>query len=100
VSGSDDPEAVSRRPGLRGRLADGEISRNWVYWSVAAGLALGLLALVLAEAWPLPRHGSHMSFADAFNIAWKVVLFPPGIVTARIAVDRINLSNREHQHAV
>jgi hypothetical protein len=71
-----------------------------VYWSVAAGLALGLLVLVLAEAWPLPLHGSHMSFADAFNIAWKVVLFPPGIVTARIAVDRINLSNREHQHAV
>ena len=98
MSGLDDLEAVSRRPGFRNRVADGEVSRNWVYWSVAAGLALGLLVLVLAEA--LPRHGNHMSFADAFNIAWKVALFPPGIVTARIAVDRINLSNREHQHAV
>jgi hypothetical protein len=90
MSDSDDLEVVSRRPGFRGRPANGEVSRSWVYWSVAAGLALGLLVLALAEAWPLPRHGSHMSFADAFNIAWKIALAPPGIVTARIAVVQSN----------
>jgi hypothetical protein len=100
MAGSDDVEPVSRQPGRRGRPASDEIPQSWVFWSVAAGLALGLLIMALAEVWPLPHHGQHMSFADAFDIAWKVALFPPGIVTARIAVDRINLSSREHQHAI
>jgi hypothetical protein len=43
-----------------------------VYWSVAAGLAIGLLILFLAEVWPLPQHGHHMSITDVFDIAWKV----------------------------
>jgi len=70
---------VSRRPGRHSRPAGSEIPRSWVYWSVAAGLAVGLLA----EVWPLPQHGHHMSITDAFDIAWKVALFPPGIVTGR-----------------
>jgi hypothetical protein len=78
--------------------ADGEIPRSWVYWSIVFGLALGLLTMALAAM--LPPHGHHLGFTDAFNIAWKVALFPPGVVTARIAVDRINLSKNEHQHAV
>jgi uncharacterized protein YjbI with pentapeptide repeats len=100
MAGSDEMEPVSRQPGRRGRPASDEIPQSWVFWSVAAGLALGLLIVVLAQVWPLPHHGQHMSFPDAFDIAWKVALFPPGIVTARIAVDRINLSSREHQHAI
>ena len=59
------------------------LAARWVYWSVAAGLAIGLLILFLAEVWPLPQHGHHMSITDAFDIAWKVALFPPGIVTGR-----------------
>jgi uncharacterized protein YjbI with pentapeptide repeats len=95
-----DLERVSGEPERRSSAANGEIPHAWVYWSVAAGLALALLVLILAETWPVPHSGHRLNFADAFNIAWKVALFPPGIVTARIAVDRINLSKREHQHAI
>ena len=54
-----------------------------MYWSAAAGLAVGLLILFPAEVRPLPQHGHHMSITGAFGIAWKVAPFPPGIVTGR-----------------
>jgi len=82
------------------RPTEGEIPSSWVYWSAGIGLALALLIILVADVIPLPRHVHHLDIADAFNIAWKVALLPPGVVTARIAIDRINLSKREHHHAV
>jgi len=80
--------------------SDGEIARSWVYWSVGVGLVLGGLLMLIAEVFPLPHHVHHLDITDAFNIAWKIALLPPGVITARIAIDRINLSKKEHQHAV
>lgn len=94
-----EPEPYRDDSLARRTIADSEISRSWVYLSILAGLALALLTVLAAVVIPLP-HLHHLHFVDAFNIAWKIAVLPPGAVTALIAVDRINLSKREHQHAV